>query len=155
MRRVRWALTAMALASVVLDCISSWRQFGYHLAADASAGRDYFGFVCTSGALKLITLNTGYSEPFVPSSGFRWELPARERNPLSLDFSRDAVGIMIQFPVWPITFALGALSWLAWRAHRNATRAGLCRKCGYNLTGNTSAACPECGTPTSAFVTSK
>jgi len=24
---------------------------------------------------------------------------------------------------------------------------GLCRGCGYNLTGNTSGVCPECGTP--------
>jgi hypothetical protein len=24
---------------------------------------------------------------------------------------------------------------------------GLCRRCGYNLTANTSGRCPECGTP--------
>jgi len=29
----------------------------------------------------------------------------------------------------------------AWSAH------DLCLKCGYNLTGNTSGTCPECGTP--------
>jgi hypothetical protein len=27
-------------------------------------------------------------------------------------------------------------------------RPGLCRECGYNLTGNVSGRCPECGTPT-------
>ncbi len=33
-----------------------------------------------------------------------------------------------------------------WRlAHRR--RRGLCISCGYNLTGNTSGRCPECGTP--------
>ncbi len=26
-------------------------------------------------------------------------------------------------------------------------RRGLCAKCGYNLTGNVSGVCPECGTP--------
>jgi ribosomal protein L37E len=28
----------------------------------------------------------------------------------------------------------------------------LCRRCGYNLTGNTSGVCPECGTPTTVGV---
>ena len=32
------------------------------------------------------------------------------------------------------------------RQHRR-TKAGLCTRCGYNLTGNTSGICPECGTP--------
>jgi len=31
-----------------------------------------------------------------------------------------------------------------WRRQRK----GLCRKCGYDLTGNVSGVCPECGTPT-------
>lgn len=57
------------------------------------------------------------------------------------------------FPIWPITAVLGAASlWqLAAIAHsitrRSATQAALCRKCNYNLTGNTSGICPECGTP--------
>lgn len=29
-------------------------------------------------------------------------------------------------------------------------RSGLCVKCGYNMTGNESGICPECGTPTTA-----
>jgi hypothetical protein len=39
---------------------------------------------------------------------------------------------------------------LAWLAHsllqRRRNRAGLCATCNYNLTGNTSGVCPECGT---------
>jgi len=31
--------------------------------------------------------------------------------------------------------------------HRARLRAGCCHRCGYNLTGNTSGVCPECGTP--------
>lgn len=40
-------------------------------------------------------------------------------------------------------FALGSGRVLARRYER--TRAGRCRRCSYNLTGNTSGACPECG----------
>jgi hypothetical protein len=51
-----------------------------------------------------------------------------------------------------ITLLLPA-SWVCWlglqrRAIRRRQR-GRCNTCGYNLTGNTSGACPECGTPVS------
>ena len=36
--------------------------------------------------------------------------------------------------------------WYFRRAPRRERR-GLCRHCGYNLTGNVSGICPECGTP--------
>lgn len=39
-----------------------------------------------------------------------------------------------------------ALLW--WRQHR--ARPGHCRSCGYDLTGNTSGQCPECGLPASS-----
>jgi len=57
----------------------------------------------------------------------------------------------VVFPIWVILlllwvypafmFARGPL-----RRHRRRRR-GLCAQCGYNLTGNTSGICPECGTP--------
>jgi hypothetical protein len=53
------------------------------------------------------------------------------------------------FPMWPITFFAAALAAplpiaLVRRLNRRAS--GSCLKCGYNLTGNTSGICPECGT---------
>jgi hypothetical protein len=57
-------------------------------------------------------------------------------------------------PDW--TLALAALilpgMWLATR-RAGAPSTGLCSSCGYNLTGNTSGICPECGRPTTAGVT--
>ena len=59
------------------------------------------------------------------------------------------------FPLWELA-ALAALLPLLWtRSHlrelrRRRQRLGLCRSCGYNLTGNTSGLCPECGTPVAA-----
>jgi hypothetical protein len=37
--------------------------------------------------------------------------------------------------------------WLLMKHWRHALRKGVCRKCSYNLTGNVSGICPECGTP--------
>ena len=36
------------------------------------------------------------------------------------------------------------------RQRADRRRAGLCPACGYDLTGNVSGTCPECGTPTPA-----
>jgi predicted amidophosphoribosyltransferase len=51
--------------------------------------------------------------------------------------------------------ALPPILWLALRARRASILRrhhllGLCRRCGYNLTGNTSGRCRECGEPVNA-----
>ena len=59
----------------------------------------------------------------------------------------------VLIPLWAITclFAtlptLNTLLTLARKLHRGK---GRCTACGYNLTGNTSGTCPECGTPVPA-----
>jgi hypothetical protein len=50
-------------------------------------------------------------------------------------------------PLWPVIAVVAActvLVWL-WPTH---VRADQCCRCGYDLTGNTSGRCPECGTAT-------
>jgi len=54
-------------------------------------------------------------------------------------------GTIVLVPLWiPTLVALAA----AWFFHRKTrvSIAGHCKKCGYNLAGNTSGVCPECGT---------
>ncbi len=55
--------------------------------------------------------------------------------------------IMIIVPLWPA--CAGAVLWMALgeRQARRRMRPGLCRACGYDLTGNVSGRCPECGCP--------
>lgn len=55
---------------------------------------------------------------------------------------------IIIFPVWLLgvpwaLVAIGSTFYL--RYCRRRTRLGRCRRCGYNLTGNVSGVCPECG----------
>ena len=56
-------------------------------------------------------------------------------------------------PYWILVFALAILPllWL-WRRRRRMAleRVGCCATCGYNLTGNVSGICPECGKAISA-----
>lgn len=50
-------------------------------------------------------------------------------------------------PLWlPFIVIASPTVFLVWRNHRRPM-AGYCGECGYNLTGNVSGRCPECGSP--------
>ncbi len=58
-------------------------------------------------------------------------------------------GVQVAFPVWLFAHPQATYPALAFirgplRRHRRRKR-GLCVRCGYNLTGNVSGRCPECG----------
>jgi len=83
------------------------------------------------------------------------------------DHARSLVYIMIKWrgdvqsgmgPWWGLweyvsgLLPFGLLMWLGWEIDRRFPVRGSpprprCGKCGYDLTGNTSGTCPECGTP--------
>lgn len=53
----------------------------------------------------------------------------------------------LHIPLWIPLVLLGVSTALLWWRDRRPPR-GHCRTCGYNLTGNTSGVCPECGEAT-------
>jgi len=67
---------------------------------------------------------------------------------------RDATLYYVRFPTWSAAVILGVFpAWAfatgplrRWRRRRK----GLCVRCGYNLTGNESGRCPECGSELTA-----
>ncbi|UCE59218.1 MAG: hypothetical protein JSU63_17460 [Phycisphaerales bacterium] len=53
----------------------------------------------------------------------------------------------IGLPMWFVVGVLGALVIVhRWISRSGRVPDGVCTKCGYNLTGNVSGTCPECGT---------
>lgn len=52
-----------------------------------------------------------------------------------------------------IALTLGGLAFLAEPTRHATSQRGRCLSCGYNLTGNLSGTCPECGTPVPAKAT--
>ena len=49
-------------------------------------------------------------------------------------------------PIWALVVLTAVLPARAgWKRLRRTGKAGACSKCGYDLTGNTSGVCPECG----------
>jgi hypothetical protein len=57
-------------------------------------------------------------------------------------------GSVIELPLW-LPFVVVAIPtvFLFWRDRRRLYPPGHCQTCGYNLTGNVSGVCPECGEP--------
>ncbi len=53
-------------------------------------------------------------------------------------------GSHIYMPIWMLLLPLAAMTFLLWRYNPRST--GQCVSCGYDLTGNVSGTCPECGT---------
>ncbi len=52
----------------------------------------------------------------------------------------------VEIPLWIPFVLLAVPAALLWWRDRKPPR-GHCQRCGYNLTGNTSGTCPECGQP--------
>ena len=54
--------------------------------------------------------------------------------------------MQVSIPFW-LTFGVAAIpTIMLWRLDRRIPIPGHCQRCGYNLTGNVSGVCPECGT---------
>jgi hypothetical protein len=54
-------------------------------------------------------------------------------------------GYLIRLPVWMPLAVFGPLTALLWYRDRRRPMPGHCRKCDYDLRGNVSGICPECG----------
>lgn len=88
--------------------------------------------------------NPGHSTGVPFTSGlqvlFGYELP-----PLRACWRRMGSLLDVVFPTWPLYTIVAVTA--AWRVLRRGPKRGHCARCGYNLTGNASGTCPECGWP--------
>jgi hypothetical protein len=77
-----------------------------------------------------------------PQRDPEWVTSAKEDTGYILDPARLALeAAFYSALLWLVLCGPGVLRW--WRRRRR----GRCVQCGYNLTGNISGRCPECGTP--------
>jgi hypothetical protein len=78
-------------------------------------------------------------------SGFKWSLP-------SIDIDEYQLGVIHEYhlgvtvPLWTPFLLVAIPTAILWWRDRRRFRQGHCQHCGYDLTGNVSGVCPECGT---------
>ena len=148
--RCRWGL-----AVLVLIVAATWVTTARVLFRWAGPG---FSVILANGTLQV------YGEGFYHTwdrqwpavqvgSGFNWGIAwPQVRGPGYINYGPDtalAWPWYVALPLWLPTAVLviaAALAWL-WPQRR---KPGTCATCGYNLTGNITGRCPECGTATHA-----
>ena len=97
-------------------------------------GRDVSGFSNVSGWFLDVQ----------PSKGGQLLDSARLPSRLEFrEFGKSADFVLL--PLWLPFLVLLIPTLLLWRRDRRKPRPGFCRRCDYDLTGNTSGRCPECG----------
>jgi hypothetical protein len=136
--------TTLAICLLLFACagISGARMVYYE-------GRGW-GFRLDEG---IITAHWGFASPGTP--------PGRESSGLSIQPMTTRLGFrflwpritsspdgrtVAYLPIWILLTPLAVATGLLWWIDRRRIPSGHCRRCGYNLTGNISGRCPECGT---------
>lgn len=155
-RRMGWLAWASGVAVFIVVLI--WVLSGWWYAnvrgklwyADISAGvlsitivhEDLADWIGTEGVTVW-----PYPEPF----RLEWTVPH------TADWSQSTVGHWWEFnlPLWAVLLVVsGPLLRTVYQRWRHRMPPGTCTKCGYDLTGNVSGRCPECGAPIRASVLS-
>lgn len=135
---IKW-LAASACLLILLGWALSVRY-------DVDVGNDKVLLMLTSG--RLFIFGPAPNAPMGPVelrwyeawSGFGLTWPYIGTNPYW--------GREYMFPAWLILLIALVPTALLWWLDRRRPSLGHCQKCGYDLTGNVSGRCPECGTPT-------
>jgi hypothetical protein len=135
-KAVYWSAIAITVVTGVAGVASMWWTFGVQTYAGVALGRLH---VTSIG--QLFSLSSpewvAFANDDIPWS---WRLEAAAAWP-------DTVGGCMSVPLW-IPFVITLTVALVSRPRRYPL--GYCVRCGYDLTGNVSGVCPECGTTTRA-----
>lgn len=148
-RRRRWAIRVGAAVSVGL-VIAFPLSFGWHVGWAFSTGdfvqldeghvvvgRTYCAPGMTLTGPTPITLKS-FVRDFRSNQGFSYSTPSADGR------------WHLQLPLWSLLLAIGVPTILLWKRPRLfRRRPGHCVSCGYDLSGNISGVCPECGRATS------
>jgi len=134
-RGAKWAVTSLLLLLIVvggLSCLWSARYVGSDLHVRVRGGT----------LLWAASDQVAFTDLPLPT-GFRVYWRPMRIAPQWPRLSDPRLGFV---PLWIPTVVLAIATAFLWRLDRRRTPPGHCQKCGYNLTGNVSGVCPECGT---------
>ncbi len=133
---VLWVRSYYVLEAIVFDdgkrivAVSEFYGIVAVFAASTGGGRPYSGFTY---------LDRPYQGSWLAQTGGR-NFGLARFGPWGTVVSFPHGAICLVLAAWPVC---SFLKWAVVRDHR--LRRGSCMHCGYDLTGNTSGTCPECG----------
>jgi hypothetical protein len=141
-RRVRWWLkwvgAGWCVVLIAAFVASIWMACGY------STGPQGTMCIISGGAITLMA-------PGWISAGWHWVEPPAEgvawRPVFGFPGGYGGLGTFRLIPLWCLLAPIAVGTAVLWWSDRRWP-SGRCRRCGYDLTGNVSGVCPECGTET-------
>jgi len=146
-RVLKWVGLGVCLVFLIWWPISHRRGVGWQRAYP---DRNWLGarkgkcFRISVGQVVFVagTTGLGYRTGFY---SFRVIMPCRLRYRLWPYYCNSRGGWYLSIPLWCFIVVAGLpAACLSWRDHHRFPP-GHCQKCGYDLTGNVSGRCPECG----------
>ena len=144
-RRLKWCGLVLSLVLVFVFAAST-RWYCDYRSMDSQTAKVYS---IQSGIFIFITIDRASPDYFLqtvgPSFG-RFEAPGQFRQNLGrIGWSNDSRNDWFFMPLWiPFLLVTVPTAFLFWHDRRRIPP-GHCQKCRYDLTGNTSGVCPECG----------
>jgi hypothetical protein len=144
----------MLVAMWAMDCFLDFEagtemREGHHTYAMSVSGGSLtlWYFACAEDDLNILSspLNVRQHELALEMPWFEIANESVRNDPdycvQGLEFDFYQVGV----PLWSLLLIIGAPTCFGVWRNRRRIPPGHCRTCGYNLTGNVSGACPECG----------
>ena len=131
---------------IQLSCVKNTQPVGPQIQAAAAGGFLHY----TSATPEYPTSIFDGSETTTGNYGFVYSVVAEST---ATQFNWTGWSVTSPLWAWMVLFGiLPALKLLRLRRKHRLRRAGRCVNCGYDLTGNVSGSCPECGTAVPAHV---
>ncbi len=138
-RILKWAGLVACVLILAVWAVSLWLWVWYDT--------DSWACDCSDGTLG-ITLSTGMS-------GSGWNATATDANGNFgfhwIEYTSDSTGeipwTVVRVPMWIFLAVVEIPTAILFRLDHRRHPPSHCQKCGYDLTGNVSGKCPECGTP--------
>ena len=141
---LRWLATVCCVATLFAAILSVRIRplvgFGYGYVLARHGNLLIVWSACDNAKRRVFV--TGVELPVI-SPGFRLSLPTVRKLGVPMAFGAHRRWV-VAMPLWLILAVAAAPAAYLWRRHRRYPKSH-CQSCGYDLTGNTSGVCPECG----------
>jgi len=143
--RRKWRVLKWAGLVVSLLIVVTWAASIRWTVAHTASGGEFRSFSLQLGGLAWLSGGGNVPMPMWGWKTYRCPLSVSHW-PWIPSFHYRSPMLSIWLPLWiPFLIIAVPTGCLWWVAHPRRIPLGHCQKCGYNLTGNVSGVCPECG----------